>query len=98
MDRAAAKLAAQINNEEVYSNFGADYSFPANPTDGELVISDEKVMQSAAGFYVGFDCWEYKEDDQLWFGEWSGCFPYSRESEYFATREEAQAYLDYLNQ
>ena len=98
MDRAAAKMAARINNEAVYSNFGADYSFPDNPTDGELVISDEKVMQSAAGFYVGSDCWEYKEDDQLWFGEWTGCFPYDRQSDYFSTREAAQEYLDFLTQ
>lgn len=39
-----------------------------------------KVCQSAAGYYVGRFCPE--------------CGPYSRDSHYFETREQAQSYLD----
>ena len=39
-----------------------------------------KVCQSAAGYYVGRFCPE--------------CGPYSRDSDYFKTREQAQSYLD----
>lgn len=38
-----------------------------------------KVCQSRAGFYIG---------------TWCDCGPYSRESDYFATREEAEAILE----
>ena len=49
--------------------------------------SDLKVMQSAAGWYVGTSYLsEYGPPDE----------PGSRDTEYFATREEAQACLDNL--
>lgn len=38
-----------------------------------------QVCKSAAGYYIGTFC--------------NSCGPYSRESEYFSTREEAQMYL-----
>jgi len=38
----------------------------------------EKVMRSAAGFYIGTEC---------------SCGPYSRESGYYKTREEAEKAL-----
>ena len=41
--------------------------------------SGPKVLQSAAGFYIGYFC--------------DGCGPYSRESGYYATDEEAAAAL-----
>lgn len=39
-----------------------------------------KVLQSFAGYYVGRFC--------------PNCGPYSRDSHYFETREQAQNYLD----
>lgn len=67
----------------------------------ELVISNQKVMQSAAGYYVGCgyteelflgdgQCMEDVTEDMLG-------LPYSRDSGYFATRSEAEAYLAYIN-
>ena len=47
-------------------------------------ISDFKVMRSAAGWYIGTTC----IDPEF------GCeFPNSRETGYFATKEEAEAEL-----
>lgn len=45
------------------------------------------VHSSAAGYYLGFACWNDPNECDS-FG------PYSRESGYFATEEEAQAALD----
>ena len=54
---------------------------------GALLISDTIPMQSAAGWYAGDFCVE-KMDDGQWFPQ-----PYSRESGYFSTREEALAWI-----
>ena len=44
-----------------------------------------KVCQSAAGYYIGYFCPE--------------CGPYGRESMYFATKEDAEKYLqDYIGE
>jgi len=54
--------------------------------DGDTSISEEIVMSSNAGWYVGAIC---KAD---------GIYqPYDRYSDYFATSEEAESYLNYLN-
>jgi len=45
------------------------------------------VMKSAAGYYVG-----------TYYRESFGPVPNSRDSEYFSTAEEAQSYLNSLNQ
>lgn len=50
-------------------------------------ITQLKVMQSAAGYYVGREY--YDEEIGCW-------LPYSRNSEYFATEEEAGDCLRYL--
>ncbi len=52
-------------------------------------IDGPKVMHSAAGYYVGYTC---QTEDMPGFNQ-----PYSRESEYFATAEQAQKYLDYID-
>jgi hypothetical protein len=52
--------------------------FPNRARDGTR-YSDLKPLRSAAGWYVGRDCW----NDEFAFVE-----PYSRESGYFATEEE----------
>lgn len=52
-------------------------------------ISELKVMQSAAGFYVGHG---YND-----MGSTDFPFPYSRESDYFPTAQAAQKYLDFLH-
>ncbi len=68
---------------------------PEEPKLGDLVVSEQIVMESAAGFYVGTACLEYCEvgacegESPMWFP-----MPYSRDSEYFATKEEAQRYLE----
>lgn len=51
-------------------------------------VSDLKVMKSNAGYYVGRDYWEkaYPEIKM----------PYSRESDYFATREQAHNCLQIM--
>lgn len=51
-----------------------------------MVISELKVMKSGAGYYIGRSC---TEDDDPGFP-----MPYSRESGYFASAEEAQTHLD----
>lgn len=56
----------------------SNYSFSQ---EHGVYVSELKVMQSAAGFYVGRDCYERGEP------EWK--IPFSRESDYFATREQA---------
>ena len=53
-----------------------------------LVVSALKVMQSAAGFYVGRSCVDLADGN---FEQ-----PYSRESDYFATAEDAEPYRAYL--
>ena len=58
-----------------------------------MKISDTMVMQSAAGYYLGR---AYLEADMQ--GDPNdGGMPYCRESDYFASQERAQKYLDYLN-
>ena len=51
-------------------------------TDG---ISEPIVMASAAGWYVGRDCWEAEDPNFI--------EPYSRESGYFETWEDAHRWL-----
>ena len=53
--------------------------------DENMVISELKVMKSAAGYYLGTS---YTSDDMPWQA------PYSRESGYWATEEEAKKALD----
>ena len=57
-----------------------------NNMGDNLFVSEELVMASNAGWYIGAIC---KED---------GFYqPYDRYSDYFATSEEAESYLKYLN-
>lgn len=58
----------------------ADYNSKAEKEK----YTDLKICQSAAGYYVGTQYW----DDELKF--WDAG---SRDSGYFATKEEAEAYL-----
>lgn len=51
-------------------------------------ITPLKVMKSAAGYYLGHAC--YVEED----GGFKYEVPYSRESGYFRTKEEAQQALE----
>ena len=50
-----------------------------------LKISELKPMRSAAGWYVGRDCWEAEDPNFI--------EPYSRESGYFETWEDAHRWL-----
>ena len=50
-------------------------------------ITDLKILESAAGYYIG---------RQYYDNEMKGWFPYSRDSEYFMTEEEAEVCLQYL--
>lgn len=52
--------------------------------DKECFYSDLKVMRSPAGHYLGRSCW----DKELGFEE-----PFSRESDYFKTKEAAELAL-----
>ena len=57
-----------------------------NDVGDNLFVSEELVMSSNAGWYIGAIC---KED---------GFYqPYDRYSDYFATSEEAESYLKYIN-
>ena len=56
--------------------------------DSNYWISHLKVMKSAAGYYIGRDC--YAEDEPLLL------MPFDRDSNYFKTAEAAQNELDYL--
>ena len=56
--------------------------------DSNHWISHLKVMKSAAGYYIGRDC--YAEDEPLLL------MPFDRDSNYFSTAEAAQKELDYL--
>ena len=63
--------------------------------DKILSVSEPKVMESAAGFYVGLSC----ETELLWENGTTDVItePYDRLSGYFATAEEAGAYLALIN-
>lgn len=54
-----------------------------------IEISDYKVMESPAGFYVGRSCLTAYGGDII-------PEPYDRASEYFETYEAAESYLGYL--
>ena len=56
--------------------------------DSNYWISHLKIMKSAAGYYIGRDC--YAEDEPLLL------MPFDRDSNYFKTAEAAQKELDYL--
>ena len=61
-----------------------------------LKISELKPMRSAAGWYVGRDCWESEDPDFIepWESEDPDFIePYSRESGYFETWEDAHRWL-----
>ena len=53
-------------------------------------ISDYKVMESAAGFYVGRSCLTAYDGDII-------PEPYDRASDYFETHEAAASYLRYIS-
>lgn len=55
-----------------------------------IEISDYKVMESAAGFYVGRSCLTAYDGDVI-------PEPYDRASDYFETQEEAASYLRYIS-
>lgn len=57
------------------------------------MVSEPKVLQSAAGFYVGHTYANYDEDGKFLYSE-----PYDRVSGYFPTKEDAQALLNYLKE
>ena len=57
-----------------------------------IKVSEPKVMQSAAGFYIGCSCTS-KFPDGYEFEE-----PYCRDSGYFATEDEASKYLEYITE
>lgn len=54
-----------------------------------IEISEYKVMESAAGFYVGRSCLTAYDGDII-------PEPYDRASEYFETYEDAESYLKYI--
>ena len=54
-----------------------------------MKISPPKVMQSAAGFYVGTS---YSDPEETGGHD----FPYSRDSGYFQTQKEAEAFLQFF--
>ena len=63
-----------------------------NSTDKVLKVSGPKVMQSAAGFYVGSDCLTeltYDDGDKQIITE-----PYDRYTGYYATKKEATYVLE----
>lgn len=61
-------------------------------TNGTMLVSTLCVMKSAAGFYVGRYCMESDESSDDYCGGMHE--PYSRESDYYSTRELAQQALD----
>ena len=66
-------------------------TFPASEfvfdNNGQVYVTRHpRVMRSAAGFYIGRECFEPEMPD------WPQ--PYSRESIYWETRQEAQDWLD----
>jgi len=48
-------------------------------------ISKPKIMQSAAGYYLGYEYWDLELEAWL---------PYGRESIYYKTREELELVLE----
>lgn len=55
-----------------------------------IEISEYKVMESAAGFYVGRSCLTAYDGDII-------PEPYDRASDYFETYEAAESYLNYIS-
>ena len=56
----------------------------------ELIISDYKVMHSAAGYYVGRSACDEDWDPVME-------MPFDRMTHYFESAHEAQEYLDHMN-
>lgn len=63
-----------------------DIKFYGDRENGDLEVSEDIVMASAAGWYVGSIC----HDPDVHYHP----VPYDRQSFYFETPEEAQSYLD----
>jgi len=59
-----------------------------DPVEGQLVVSEDCVMRSAAGFYVGQFCVEYMPDGE-WFPQ-----PWDRSTQYTDSQEIAETWLD----
>lgn len=62
-----------------------------NPVEGQLVVSEDCVMRSAAGYYVGQFCVEYLNGE--WFPQ-----PWARGTKYTNTQAEAETWLDLLQE
>jgi hypothetical protein len=62
----------------------------AIPELSELIISDYKVMHSAAGYYVGRSACDEDWDPDME-------MPFDRVTHYFEYAHEAQEYLDHMN-
>lgn len=77
-------------DNDMYDDLMAWAEVLPEPHEGQLVISGQTVMQSAAGWYVGTFCLERMGDQ--WFGQ-----PYSRDSDYFSNPKNAQKLRDYWN-
>lgn len=56
--------------------------------DDELVISEYKILHSAAGYYIGRNCYEPSNSHML--------MPYDRATGYFEHVHEAQEYLEHM--
>ncbi len=94
MDMNKAHIAER--NQHIMDHAGSDFHWPENPVNGDLSIGDLTVMRSAAGYYIGSACYEFL-DTEPYAGEWIGPMPYDRQSDYFATREDAAAYLSHFD-
>lgn len=51
-----------------------------------IMVSESKILRSAAGYYIGRDC-AVSDGTYTWYE------PYSRESGYFADEEQAEKML-----
>lgn len=60
-------------------------------TDEILEVSKQKVMKSAAGYYIGTTC-VVKDENGTY------TTPYSRDSHYFASKYAAQTFFNYTNE
>lgn len=63
----------------------------SDPKDGELVISDPMICQSAAGFYIGTCCIEYSSDIDEWVP-----MPFERLSKYCKSYQMAELWYEYF--
>ena len=78
----------KIHTHEMLDSIEQQIAQLPHPAEGELVISDIGVIESAIGIYVGQVCAEWRD------GRWLYNGPWSKITEYASSHAQAERWLD----